>query len=138
MVAVILLPSGTSCSGTLARRRLTPERAPLPLRTAEVLVGKLMRKTGSNVIGVVSTLTLLVGRLRCWKILLLILALVLILLLLAVLLRILAGHEVTSASSICRRSLKLGSDIVIVALTTRVLEDWLWKGRGSGRVNTFI
>ena len=65
MVAVVLLPSGASCSETLAWRRLTSERAALPLRIAKVLVGELVSKTGGNIIGVVSALTLLVGGLGC-------------------------------------------------------------------------
>lgn len=125
VVAVVLLSSGTSCPGTLAWRVLAAKRAPLPLRTAEILVGELVSKTGGNIIGVVSALTLLIGRLWCGKVLLLVLALVLVLSLLPILLRILGIHEIASTSSICCRILKLTSNIVIVALTTLVREDWL-------------
>lgn len=128
MVAMGLLPGGASSPGTLAWRRLTAERAPLPLHAAKVLVGELVSQTGGNIVGIVSTLTLLVGRLGCWEVLLLKLALVLILVLLPVLLRILVIHEVTSTSSVCCRTLKLTSNIVIVVLTTLVREDWLREG----------
>lgn len=123
MVAIILLPGGGSCPWTLARRRLAAEWAPLPLNTAEVLVRELVSKTGGDIIGVVSALTLLIRGLRCWKVLLLVLALVLILLLLPILLRVLVIHEIAPTRSICCRILKRTSDIVIVALTSRGLED---------------
>ena len=123
MVAMILLPGSGSCSGTLARRRLAAEWAPLPLHTAEVLVRELVSKTGIDIIDVVSALALLIGGLRRWKVLLLVLAVVLILLLLPVLLRVLVIHEIAPTCSICCRSLMLTSDIAIVALTSLGLED---------------
>lgn len=125
VVAIVLLSDCTTCPGTLAWGVLTAKRAPLPLRTAEILVGELVSQTGGNIIGVVSALTLLIGRLGCGKVLLLVLALVLVLRLLPIRLGVLGIHEIVSASSICCRILKLTSNIVIVALTTLVREDWL-------------
>lgn len=125
VAAIVLVSDGATCPGTLAWGVLAAKRAPLPLRIAEILVGELVSKAGGNIIGVISALTLLIGRLRCGKVLLLILALVLVLRLLPVLLGILGIHEIASTSSICCRILKLTSNIVIVALTTLVREDWL-------------
>ena len=101
-----------------------------------------MCKTGIGVVRIVRWLTLLVGWLRAWKILLLVLVLVLTLGILGAI-KIIVVPEVASslASTIRSRTLvplHLGSQIVGRLLAALVLKDWLRESGGSGRVYTGI
>lgn len=101
-----------------------------------------MCKTGVRVVRIVRWLTLLVGWLRAWKILLLVLVLVLTLGILGAI-KIIVVPEVASslASTIRSRTLvplHLGPQIVGRLLAALVLKDWLREGGGRGRIYTGI